>query len=162
MVFQFNPLMHYVEVNENKEVVFTITRAALLSPRIRYNVHDEGGVMRYDEMARSLAAAGQDIKKLTTQSCSRLLRMPFLWIYGRRDCTISVMGANIYPEDLEQCLYGNPELARITRSFCQSLGETPDGGVRPRFFFEVSVLNFGKSNSLDLRKAIQVPRGAGQ
>ena len=67
----------------------------------------------------------------------RALRMPFLWIYGRRDFTISVMGANIYPEDLEQCIYADPELARITRSFCQSLAETPDGGVKPAFFFEI-------------------------
>jgi phenylacetate-coenzyme A ligase PaaK-like adenylate-forming protein len=37
------------------------------------------------------------------------------WVFGRRDFTISVMGANIYPEDLEQCVYADPELARITR-----------------------------------------------
>ena len=118
MVFQFNPLMHHIEVNDNREVIFTITRSSLLSPRIRYNVHDDGGVMHYNEMAKTLAAFGQDIKNLTTPTESRILRMPFLWIYGRRDFTISVMGANIYPEDLEQCLYAEPELARITRSFC--------------------------------------------
>jgi phenylacetate-CoA ligase len=60
-----------------------------------------------------------------------------LWIYGRRDYTISVMGANIYPEDLEQCLYAEPELARMTRSFCLSVVETPGSGVRPCFLFEV-------------------------
>lgn len=139
MVFQYNPLMHYIEVNDNRELIFTITRSSILSPRIRYNVHDEGGVMRYDEMEEALAAAGQNIQDLVTQTKSRRLRLPFLWIYGRRDFTISVMGANIYPEDLEQCLYAEPELARITRSFCQTLMETPSGGVRPCFLFEVEV-----------------------
>lgn len=137
MIFQYNPLMHFIEVNNNRELIFTITRSSILSPRIRYNVHDEGGVMQYDEMAKALAAKGQDIQKLAGQTSK--LRLPFLWIYGRRDFTISVMGANIYPEDLEQCLYNDPELARITRSFCQSLLETPSGGVRPCFFFEVEV-----------------------
>jgi phenylacetate-CoA ligase len=137
MLFQFNPLMHHIEVNDNREVVFTITRGSLLSPRIRYNVHDEGGVSRYDEMARALKDVGQDIDQLVEPGQHRVLRLPFLWIYGRRDFTISVMGANIYPEDLEQCIYANPELARITRSFCQSLVETPNGGVRPAFYFEV-------------------------
>ncbi len=139
MVFQYNPLMHYIEVKDNRELIFTITRSSILSPRIRYNVHDEGGIMRYDEMAKTLAAVGQDIQKLVTQTSGHILRMPFLWIYGRRDFTISVMGANIYPEDLEQCLYAEPELARITRSFCQSLSETQSGGVRPCFFFEIEV-----------------------
>lgn len=137
MVFQYNPLMHHVEVNDNREVILTITRGSLLSPRIRYNVHDEGGVARYDEMARALAETGHDIKLLLSGRERRVLRLPFLWIYGRRDFTISVMGANVYPEDLEQCVYADPELSRITRSFCQAVSETENGGVRPAFFFEV-------------------------
>lgn len=137
MIFQFNPLMHHIEVNDNRELIFTITRSSLLSPRIRYNVHDEGGIMRYDELTNNLAALGHNINSLAPSTRRRPLRMPFLWVFGRRDFTVSVMGANIYPEDLEQSLYADPELARITRSFCQSLAETKDGGVRPRFFFEV-------------------------
>ncbi len=139
MVFQYNPLMHHVEVNDDGELIVTITRSSLLSPRIRYNVHDQGGILRYDEMAEVLAAEGHDIDRLTTATASRNMRFPFLWVYGRRDFTLSVMGANIYPEDVEQCLYSDPDLARMTRSFCQSLSETPNGGVRPCFLFEVDV-----------------------
>ena len=137
MVFQYNPLMHFVEVNADRELVFTITRSSLLSPRVRYNVHDEGGILRYDEMAEALAAVGVDIERLVSAAGSHNMRLPFLWVYGRRDFTMSVMGANIYPEDVEQCLYAEPDLARITRSFCQRLAETPNGGVRPCFMFEV-------------------------
>ncbi len=139
MLFQYNPLMHYVEVNENMELLFTITRSSVLSPRIRYNVHDQGGVARYDEMAEWLASSGHDIRQLVTQSGSRTIGIPFLWIYGRRDYTVSVMGANIYPEDLEQCLYAVPELARITRSFCLSLSEGLRGEVRLCCNFEIEV-----------------------
>lgn len=138
MLFQYNPLMHRVTVNENRELLFTITRASLLSPRIRYNVHDEGGEMRYDKMHETLKDLGHDMRQMDLAAGGTgKLRLPFLWIYGRRDYTISVMGANIYPEDLEQCLYGEPELARITRSFCLSLLELTGGGVRPCFLFEV-------------------------
>jgi phenylacetate-CoA ligase len=139
MVFQYNPLMHHIEVNGNRELVFTITRGSLLSPRINYNVHDEGGVMRFDEMAKALKAAGRNIEDLIAETGCESLGLPFLWIYGRRDFTLSVMGANIYPEDLEQCVYADADLARITKSFCQSLLDTPEGGVRPGFFFEVTV-----------------------
>lgn len=139
MLFQYNPLMHYIEVNEKKEIVITITRSSILSPRIRYNIHDEGCVARYDEMAKSLAEEGHDIEKIGVQAGKKNIRLPFLWIYGRRDSTISVMGANIYPEDLEQSIYAYPELARITRSFCQSLLEMPGGKVRPCFYIEIEV-----------------------
>lgn len=139
MVFQYNPLMHHVEVNDQRELIFTITRSSLLSPRIRYNVHDQGGIARYDEMAAKLGSVGYDIHALAEQSGCRPIGLPFLWIYGRRDYTISVMGANIYPEDIEQCLYADRDLARITRSFCLSLSEGANGEVNPCFNFEVDV-----------------------
>lgn len=66
-----------------------------------------------------------------------MLRLPFLWIYGRKDSTVSVMGANIYPEDIEQALYDEPELAAVTHSFCLSLSEDAHGAVRPCFSFEL-------------------------
>ena len=137
MLFQYNPLMHFVEINDKREVVITITRPSVLSPRIRYNIHDEGGIGRFDEIAANLPAAGHDVGEMETQIDGQIIRLPFLWIYGRRDFTISIMGANIYPEDLEQAIYADPELARITRSFCQSLSESVSGEVRPCFHFEI-------------------------
>ena len=138
MLFQYNPIMHHAEVNEHGEVVFTITRGSVLSPRIRYNVHDVGSVCTSDEMAARLAAVGVDIEQLRRATGDGGVRLPFLWIYGRRDYTISVMGANIYPEDIEQCLYQDTELAELTHSFCLSVAEGVNGAVRPQFLFEVS------------------------
>ncbi len=139
MVFQYNPIMHHVTANANGELLFTITRKSVLSPRIRYNVHDQGGVMRFDEMTAALAEAGVDIQDLIAETGTRPMPFPFMWIFGRRDFTISVMGANIYPEDLEQCVYADEGLSRITRSFTQTLVETAGAGVRPGFYFEVTV-----------------------
>ena len=138
MVFQYNPLMHYVEVTENRELVFTITRLNILSPRIRYNIHDEGGIMQFDEMLALCKAQGVDPEKLLGSEFEYMPRLPFLWIYGRKDSTVSVMGANIYPEDLEQCLYDEPELAHITSAFCIGLHEEENSEVRPAFSFEVA------------------------
>jgi phenylacetate-CoA ligase len=139
MLFQYNPLMHHVEVNEHRELLFTISRKSLLSPRVRYNVHDEGGVVRYDEMQRRLAAYGIDIEALGARQGRGRVRLPFFWVYGRRDYTISVMGANIYPEDIEQCLYADLPLAKITHSFCLALAECAGAAVRPKFIFEIDV-----------------------
>ena len=137
MLFQYNALTHHIEVNAERELLVTITRGDMLSPRIRYNVHDQGGVARYDEVAARLAAYGVNIEKLGLPQADPRLKLPFVWVFGRRDYTISVMGANIYPEDLEQCLYAEPDLAALTRSFCLSTSESADGQARPCFMFEV-------------------------
>ena len=138
MIFQYNPLMHYIEVNTNGELIFTITRKSVLSPRIRYNIHDEGGIARYDQVAEKLRSVGIDIKELTKGEATKQLTFPMMWIYGRKDFTISIMGANIYPEDIEQCLYADEELAKITRSFCQSVIDGEKASVRPAFYFEIT------------------------
>jgi len=123
MLFQYNPLMHLVEVTPQGELVFSITRLNILSPRIRYNIHDEGSIMQFKEMLAMCASHGFDAKALLGKEYDCMPRLPFLWIYGRKDSTISIMGANIYPEDIEQCLYAEPDLARVTRSFCIGLHE---------------------------------------
>jgi phenylacetate-CoA ligase len=138
MIFQYNPLMHFIEVNNNRELVFTITRKSVLSPRIRYNIHDEGGICRYDQMRDKLQSLGYNIDDLTKSEENKNMVFPLIWIYGRRDFTISIMGANIYPEDIEQCLYADKELAKITLSFCQAVSEGANASVRPAFYFEIS------------------------
>lgn len=137
MVFHYNPMMHYIEVTDENELVFTITRLNVLSPRIRYNIHDEGGVMAFSEMVKKCKMAGLDLKKIFGSEFDEMPKLPFMWIYGRKDSTISIMGANIYPEDLEQCLYSEPDLARVTRSFFISLREGENAEVHPLFVFEV-------------------------
>lgn len=155
MLFQYNPLMHYLELNAQQELVCTITRTSLLSPRIRYNVHDEGGLARYDEMADKLRILGFDIDEMSVAAGGRRkLRLPFLWIYGRKDATISVMGANIYPEDIEQCVYGHAELATYVRSYCLSLSEDEKSNVHPLIMLELNGTVFPPP-SLDVSEIIR-------
>src|SRR5215203_4316605 len=58
MVFQYNPLIHWLEVNDANEIVATISRLDVLTPRVRYNVHDEGGTMDFARASRILARFG--------------------------------------------------------------------------------------------------------
>ena len=52
----------------------------------------------------------------STRSAAPVLRLPLLYVHGRSDSTVSVHGANIYPEDVEW-----------------GLGEAPDAGSGRRF-----------------------------
>jgi phenylacetate-CoA ligase len=129
MVFQYNPLDNYIEINGNGEAVITATNLSILSPKLRYNVGDEAFVMpRNDLLDRLVALSVIDSKKATL---SLGWASPFLFLFGRRDSTISYMGANIYPIDVEYGLYRNERIAAGIESFCIQLEEQSDLESRP-------------------------------
>jgi len=150
MVFQYNPLIHFLEVNELGEIICTVSRLDLLSPRIRYNVHDEGGLLGFATARERLAAFGFDIERLGERDetagprgplpWSRPIPLPFLWVNGRRDATISVMGANIYPEDIETVVYRDPTLVPRLHSFLLSTVDDERGVPRPMVALELADL----------------------
>jgi phenylacetate-CoA ligase len=163
MVFQYNPLIHHLEVNALGEVLCTVSRLDLMAPRIRYNVHDAGGLLDFATVRRVLSDAGIDITQLGSLPevagprgplpWSSPIPLPFVYIYGRRDATISVMGANIYPEDIETLVYGDPELARRLESFLLTTTTDETGTPRPGIALEL-----GASETADeaWREAITV------
>jgi len=138
MLFQYNPLDHYIETSADSELIVTITRP-LLSPRIRYNIQDEGGTLTFDAMCARLRQAGVDVDRLIA-SQKVAPRLPFLYLFGRRDSTISYMGANIYPEDVEAGLLANATYAHSVGAFCLELKEDEQrtGEVRPCIHVEVT------------------------
>ncbi len=146
MVFQYNPLIHWLEVNPESEVVATVSRLDLLAPRIRYNVHDEGGVASYRRLECVLRDLGYELARLGQEPATygprgplpwtEPIPLPFLWIHGRRDATISIMGANIYPEDVEAAIHDDTIAAHI-RSFQVALVHDVDGTPRPGVLLEL-------------------------
>jgi phenylacetate-CoA ligase len=114
MIFQYNPLAYYIETNDKGELVVTIARPTNLSPRVRYNIHDRGHVLRLPELREKLAAAGHDKQ---FNSVKGLLDLHFLLVYGRSDMSISYYGAKITPDSVREVLYGIDELAPTLSTF---------------------------------------------
>ena len=150
MVFQYNPLIHYMEVNARGEVICTVSRLDLLAPRIRYNVHDAGGIVEFAKVARILRTFGFDLDRLGESPevhgprgplpWARPIPLPFLWIHGRKDATISVMGSNIYPEDIETVLYRDTLVSARLHSFMLSVADDASGTPRPTVAVELNDL----------------------
>ena len=46
-----------------------------------------------------------------------ILRLPFLWVNGRSDGTVSIDGANVYPSQIDIALHSSKELLAKTSSF---------------------------------------------
>ena len=167
MLFQYNPIDHFVEIID-REIVVTISKPWTLSPRIRYNIKDEGGMITFDDMKEKLRLHSIDINELEKKCNYPRWYVPFLFVYGRKDSTVSVMGANIYPEDVESIVYSDLFLANSINSFSISLEEDASGNPRPCFEFELldidqkakveemlrSILSAGLAKlSLDYKKA---------
>ncbi|MEW6234028.1 MAG: phenylacetate--CoA ligase family protein [Candidatus Omnitrophota bacterium] len=140
MLFQYNPLDHFIEIID-REIVVTISKPWTLSPRIRYNIKDEGGMMTFDDMKERLRLHNIDLFGLERKCNYPRWYLPFLFVYGRKDSTVSVMGANIYPEDVESIIYSDIVLAGSINSFSISLEEDAQGNPRPCFEFELLDIN---------------------
>ncbi|MEU0572690.1 phenylacetate--CoA ligase family protein [Nonomuraea sp. NPDC005983] len=125
MIFHYNPLETFLEVNAAGELLCTINTKTCLQPKLRYNVGDEARLHTLAEVRRAL---GAEYEGAWTDE---RMNLPLLFLFGRKDSTISYMGANLYPQDVEYGLYqGNPHAAAINR-FCLSLEEQPGLEYRP-------------------------------
>jgi phenylacetate-CoA ligase len=129
MVFQYNPLETYLETTADGRLLCTINSTAVLTPKLRYDVGDEGRLHSFPAVLAAVPASAR-ADALAAWRADRM-RLPLLFLFGRRDSTISYMGANIYPQDVEYGLYtGNP-LAHLVESFCLELEERADLESRP-------------------------------
>lgn len=131
MLFQYNPSMHYITNHINKqgkqEYQISLLDKNVVSPKLKYNLHDEGGVIKYVEMIKLLEKYEPRIakklktfgNKLITKEVLKndVLKLPFLYVTGRSDGTVSLDGANVYPHQIEMCLHSHPKLIKSTKSF---------------------------------------------
>lgn len=126
MIFHYNPLETFLEVNDRGELLCTINTKSCLQPKLRYNIGDEARLHSLSTVRRLL---GPELYREAVTD--ERMNLPLLFLFGRKDSTISYMGANLYPQDVEYGLYeGNPHAARIGR-FCLSLEELPGLEYRP-------------------------------
>jgi phenylacetate-CoA ligase len=82
-------------------------------PLVRYDLKDKGGVMSYEEMLEKAKQAGVDLEKEIKKAkiSDYVWKLPFVWLYERRDMVVSWYGANIYPEHIREALL-HPELQK--------------------------------------------------
>jgi phenylacetate-CoA ligase len=132
MVFQYNPVMHYLETNDRDELLVTLNHSRVVSPRVRYNIGDEARLTTRRELLARVRALGHDPAGPRDET----IDLPYLLLFGRRDQTISIMGANIYAEDVERVVYAQPELACGFASFMLGVAEQDDRAVHPRLSVE--------------------------
>ncbi|MGI6879673.1 phenylacetate--CoA ligase family protein [Microbacterium sp. gxy059] len=131
MVFQYNPLDTYLETTDDGELVATLNTTSIMAPKLRYNIHDEAKLLSFPEMRRLVARYPRLVAEFDRAHATQRLGLPFLLLYGRSDSTISYMGANIYPLDVENGLYADNPHAQAIEGFRLSLVDIGGHEQRP-------------------------------
>lgn len=132
---QYDPLSRYFETHEGTLVVTADSGV----PLIRYHIADQGGLVSYGAMrdflddcgVRSLADYGLDETQDTRE-------LPFVFVFGRADFTISYYGANIYPENVTVGLEQQDLMPSLTGKFVLEAPETLSGDKILRLTVELA------------------------
>jgi phenylacetate-CoA ligase len=99
-LLQYDPISRFFEV-EDKTLFFSGNNGI---PLLRYNILDNGGIITYDAMLEFLAEWGfNPVAALNgnEEKTGRGIRnLPFVYVFGRSNFTVSYFGANIYPENV--------------------------------------------------------------
>ena len=122
MIFQYNPADFLIEESEKGELIMTICRPDYIAPKVRYNIHDKGHVLEYNELLEILKELNLDSQVIPSNT-----DLPILLHYGRADMTVSFFGSNISPTDVQEVIYSFPELSKISNSFALKVSEDNNG-----------------------------------
>lgn len=100
-------------------------------PLIRYNILDNGGIITYEAMLEFLSAYGfnpvEALSKSSNNTNNRGIRnLPFVFVFGRSNFTISYFGANIYPENVKVGLEQPAVSEWVTGKFVMEIQEDAD------------------------------------
>ncbi|HET6352437.1 MAG TPA: hypothetical protein VFG89_09985 [Coriobacteriia bacterium] len=110
-LMQSNPLGTYVETVDGR----LIGTGGNVVPVIRYAPKDSGTLMGYREMLALVEGHGVDIRtELSADGWTKAnFQWPFLIIVGRADYAVSIYGAKISPQTLQDVFAADPRVRRF-------------------------------------------------
>ncbi len=151
---QYDPCSRFFEV-QNGALLFSGDNGI---PLVRYDILDTGGIISYHAMLEFLAKWGFDpVAQLqnsvlpTPDFLRGIHQLPFVYVFGRSNFTVSYFGANIYPENVTVGLEQPVIQEWVTGKFVLQVQEDAD---KNRFLSVVVELAPGVEASEAQRKAI--------
>lgn len=143
---QYDPCQRFFEVID-KNLLFSGDNGI---PLVRYNILDTGGIVSYDEMLNFLRKWNFD--PLAELGENRgIHQLPFVYVFGRSNFTVSYFGANIYPENVTVGLEQPGIRELVTGKFVLQVKEDDD---RNKFLSVVVELAPGVEGDEEKKNAI--------
>ncbi|MBU0570249.1 hypothetical protein KKB40_05770 [Patescibacteria group bacterium] len=98
-------------------------------PLLRYRFFDQGSVLPFNVMIAKLKKLGIDIYKYAKEAKieKTIMRLPFVYVYGRSDFVVILRGANIYPENIKMGLQHKALERYVTGKFTMVKREDYNG-----------------------------------
>ena len=150
---QYDPVSRYFEVHERTLVV---TGDAGV-PLVRYHIADRGGIIGFAAMQNRLRDFGvSSLEDYGLPATAQVRQLPFVYVFGRADFTVSFYGANIYPENVTVGLE-NPDFAdRLTGKFVMQVPESEQGDRFLRLIVELAPgIEAGAVDAAELAVSVQ-------
>lgn len=99
---QYIPELFYFEADSGR--LFCTARGGL--PLVRYDLMDSGGVCTLASMHRVFASQGINLNEEIVKAgiADTVWNIPFVYLFERRDFTVKVSGASIYPQEIRRVL----------------------------------------------------------
>lgn len=147
---QYDPRLKFFEAWE-QTFVFS-TRAGL--PLLRYDIGDTGGLYPFHTMQQRLADCQIDMHDLLArQDLARYSwHLPFVYLFGRRDLTISFYGLLIYPEHVRVGLEQHAFQGVLSGKFVMAVDTDANQNPLLRLLVELAP---GRHADPDLRLQVQ-------
>lgn len=129
LFFHYNPLLDYIEETDEGKLLFTDLDSDRVSPRVRYDLGDNGKVLKMSAIKDLLAKYKYTLTPRTN--------LPLICLYGRGDDALTFNGANIMYDDLERALVKIPGLYEKINRYAYNKFETKNLDNKLEFWLEL-------------------------
>lgn len=112
---QYLPELFYFEEVDNGLVCSSYSGL----PLVRYDLKDSGGIVGYEEAEKIFGENMLDLSVLSKNNSidNTIYNLPFVFVYERKDLSVSFCGANIYPETIRRVLSEVDFVSHFTGKF---------------------------------------------
>ena len=116
-LYQYDPMTRYFEVVSGDSILLT-ANAGL--PLIRYNTRDNGGILSAEILHSTALILLAKEKNVALHEW----QLPFIYLFGRKDLSISFYALIIYNENLKYALEHSKHGSRLSGLFTMSVSHT--------------------------------------
>lgn len=113
-LIQYGPQSRYIEVIGSELILYN--KGGL--PLVRYDTQDYGGQMSADDIDQIFREkTGNSYNVLLSKLAVSNSKMPFVYLFGRSDYSVTIYGVIIAPETIKEVIHGNSSLDFLSGKF---------------------------------------------